>query len=95
MIYKSLQNSSFNSLDARRQKVVVLLFEDDLTDEQIAKSVNCSRQTLSKWKNDSEFKKAQEEYRKMALGSYVPRAIKHLNHLALHSKSDMVQFQDT
>lgn len=95
MVYKSLQNSSFNSLDVRRQKAVTLLFEDELTDEQIAKSVNRSRQTLSKWKNDPEFKKAQEEYRKMALDSYVPGAIKHLNHLALHSKSDMVQLQAT
>lgn len=40
MVYKSLQSSSFNFLDASHQKAVVLMLEDKLTDEENAKSVN-------------------------------------------------------
>ena len=39
---KSRQNNTFFNLDERRQKAIVLLFEDELTDEEIAKSVNRS-----------------------------------------------------
>ena len=95
MVDKSRQNEAFDSLDERHRKAVILLFEDELTDEQIAKSVNRSRATLSKWKKDPLFQRAQQEYRKIALDSYVPDAIKHLNELALNSKSDMVQLQAT
>ena len=95
MVDKSRQNEAFDSLDERHRKAVILLFEDELTDEQIAKSVNRSRATLSKWKKDPLFQQAQQEYRKIALDSYVPDAIKHLNELALNSKSDMVQLQAT
>lgn len=95
MVDKSRQNEAFDSLDERHRKAVILLFEDELTDEQIAKSVNRSRATLSKWKKDPLFQQAQQEYRRIALDSYVPDAIKHLNELALNSKSDMVQLQAT
>lgn len=95
MVDKSRQNKAFDSLDERHRKAVILLFEDELTDEQIAKSVNRSRATLSKWKKDPLFQQAQQEYRRIALDSYVPDAIKHLNELALNSKSDMVQLQAT
>lgn len=95
MVDKSRQNEAFDSLDERHRKAVILLFEDELTDEQIAKSVNRSRATLSNWKKDPLFQQAQQEYRRIALDSYVPDAIKHLNELALNSKSDMVQLQAT
>jgi hypothetical protein len=95
MVDKTRQSKVFESLDERHRKAVILLFEDELTDEQIANSVNRSRATLSKWKKDPLFQQAQQEYRRIALDSYVPDAIKHLNELALNSKSDMVQLQAT
>ncbi|WP_282801143.1 phBC6A51 family helix-turn-helix protein [Secundilactobacillus kimchicus] len=90
---KSLQNGAFSQLDKRRQDAVVLLFEDELTDEQIAKSVNRSRTTIAKWKNDPKFIQAQAEYRHIAMDSYVPDAIKQLHKLAIQAKSEMVQLQ--
>ncbi|MDT2726510.1 phBC6A51 family helix-turn-helix protein [Lactococcus formosensis] len=90
---KSRQNNAFFNLDERRQKAIVLLFEDELTDEEIAKSVNRSRATLSKWKKDESFKEAMIEYRRVAVDDFVPEAIKELRSLALRSRSDMVKFQ--
>ena len=47
-VNKTGQDGPFYKLDKRRQKAVMLLFEDELTDEEIAKSVQRSRSTLSK-----------------------------------------------
>ena len=93
MVYKTLQNGAFEKLDRRRQKAIVLLFEDELSDEQIAKAVNRSRTTLSTWKKEEEFQKAMQEYRHIVVDDFVPDAIKGLKKLVLDSKSDMVKFQ--
>ena len=93
MAYKTLQNGAFEKLDRRRQKAIVLLFEDELSDEQIAKAVNRSRTTLSTWKKEKEFQKATQEYRHIVVDDFVPDAIKGLKKLVLDSKSDMVKFQ--
>ena len=54
-VNKTGQDGPFYKLDKRRQKAVMLLFEDELTDEEIAKSVQRSRSTLSSWKNEELF----------------------------------------
>lgn len=92
---KSLQAKTFYELDKRRRIAIMLLFEDELTDENIAKTVKRSRQTLAKWKKEPKFVKAQEEYRRVAMDSYVPDAIKQLRKLSMTAKSEMVQLQAT
>ncbi|WP_208422108.1 phBC6A51 family helix-turn-helix protein [Latilactobacillus fragifolii] len=93
MVDKSRQNEAFYQLDKAKQNAIILLFEDELSDEQIAKSVNRSRATLSKWKNDDKFKQAQIEYRRVVIDGYVPDAIKRLHKLATGAKSEMVSLQ--
>lgn len=93
MVDKSRQNSTFYELDTRRQKAIVMLFEDKLSDEEIAKSVNRSRATLSKWKKEPKFQMAMEEYRRIAVDDFVPDAIKQLKKLVLYGQSEMVKFQ--
>lgn len=80
---KSLQAKTFYELDKRRRIAIMLLFEDELTDENIAKTVKRSRQTLAKWKKEPKFVQAQEEYRRVAMDSYVPDAIKQLRKLSM------------
>lgn len=92
-VNKTGQNGPFYELDKRRQKAVVLLFEDELTDEEIAKSVGRSRSTLSSWKNEELFKAAQKQYRSLVVkDDYTNMAIKKLKDL-LEAKSEMVQLQ--
>ena len=70
-----------------------MLFEDELTDKEIAKNVHRSRATLGKWKNDPKFKRGQQAYKKIIVkDSYENKAIKKLNSL-LEAKSEMVQLQ--
>lgn len=70
-----------------------MLFEDNLSDEEIAKSVNRSRQTLNKWKNDSKFKAAQEHYKKLVVKKdFESKALRELVNL-LDAKSEMVRLQ--
>ena len=95
MVDKSVQNETFYGLDKAKQTAIILLFEDKLSDEQIAKTVNRSRTTLSNWKKDNKFKQAQIEYRRVAIDSYVPDAIKRLHKLATGAKSEMVSLQAT
>lgn len=92
-VYKKIQNGPFFELDERHQKAIVMLFEDDLNDEEIAKSVNRSRQTLSKWKNDSKFKAAQEQYKDLVVKKdFESKALRELVNL-LNAKSEMVRLQ--
>jgi hypothetical protein len=93
MVYKTLQNGAFSQLDKRRQNAVIMLFEDELSDEEIAKAVNRSRTTLAAWKKEPKFQEALQEYRKIVVDDFVPEAIKELKKLVLSSKSDMVKFQ--
>ncbi len=92
-VNKTGQDGPFYKLDKRRQKAVMLLFEDELTDEEIAKSVQRSRSTLSNWKNEELFKAAQKQYRSLVVkNDYESKALKKLKEL-LEAKSEMVQLQ--
>lgn len=92
-VYKNLQNGPFFELDKRRQKAIAMLFEGNLNDEEIAKSVNRSRQTLNKWKNDSKFKLAQEQYKSLVVKKdFESKALRELVNL-LNAKSEMVRLQ--
>ena len=92
---KSKQYASFESLDALKQKAIILLFEGNMTDEQIAKEVHRGRTTIVKWKKDETFAKAQQEYSHIALDKYVPDAVKQLGVLSTKAKSEMVRLQAT
>ena len=90
---KTGQSGPFYQLDKRRRKAVRLLFEDELTDEQIAKAVQRRRSTLDNWKNDELFKAAQQQYNHLVIKrSFESRALKKLVDL-LEAKSEMVQLQ--
>lgn len=92
-VNKTGQDGPFYKLDKRRQKAVMLLFEDELTDEEIAKSVQRSRSTLNNWKNEELFKAAQKQYRSLVVkDDYESKALKKLKEL-LEAKSEMVQLQ--
>lgn len=92
-VNKTGQDGPFYKLDKRRQKAIMLLFEDELTDEEIAKSVQRSRSTLSSWKNEELFKAAQKQYRSLVVKTdYESKALKKLKEL-LEAKSEMVQLQ--
>lgn len=92
-VNKTGQDGPFYKLDKRRQKAVMLLFEDELTDEEIAKSVQRSRSTLNNWKNEELFKAAQKQYRSLVVkNDYESKALKKLKEL-LEAKSEMVQLQ--
>lgn len=91
---KTGQMGSFGELDKRRQKAIKLLFEDELTDEQIAKNVQRSRSTLDNWKNDPKFKEAQHDYQRLVVKeSYASKALMKLYNLMQEAKSEMVQLQ--
>ena len=87
-VYKSLQKGPFFQLE----KSVRMLFEGCLSDEKVAKNVNRSRQTLSKWKQDPLFKAAQEQYSRLVVKDYKNDALKKV-HKLLDAKSEMVQLQ--
>lgn len=87
------QSGPFFELDKRRQKAVVLLFEDELTDEEIAKSVQRTRSTLDNWKNDPKFKAAQEQYKHLVVKKdFESKALRELVNL-LDANSEMVRLQ--
>lgn len=86
------QNGAFFELDKKRQKAVILLFEGDLSDDEVAKAVQRSRSTLGYWKQDPLFKAAQEQYSKLVVKDYKNDALKKVHEL-LGAKSEMVQLQ--
>jgi hypothetical protein len=92
-VHKNSQYDDFYSLDKPRRDAIVMLFEDELNDEQIAENVNRTRRTLAKWKNDPKFKKGQDAYKHVVIKKdYESNAIRKLNSL-LSAKSEMVQLQ--
>lgn len=86
------QNGAFFKLDKRHQKAVILLFEGNLSDDEIAKAVQRSRSTLGNWKKDPLFKAAQEQYSRLVIKDYKNDALKKIHDL-LNAKSEMVQLQ--
>lgn len=92
-VHKNSQKGAFYELDKPQQKAVILLFEDTLSDEEIAKKVNRTRRTLAKWKNDDEFKAAQEQYKRLVVKKdFESKALRELVNL-LNAKSEMVRLQ--
>ena len=70
-----------------------MLFEDELTDEEIAKSVPRRRSPLDTWKHDELFKPAQQQYNHLVVKkNFESKALKKLVDL-LDAKSEMVQLQ--
>lgn len=92
-VKKSEENGVFSKLDKKRQKAVVMLFENALTIEEIAKSLNRSPTTLYKWKNDPLFQKAQNEYAIYVLNNALPDSVRELTKLIKNGKSEMVKLQ--
>ena len=87
------QSGPFYLLDKRKRKAVRLLFEDELTDEEIAKAVQRRRSTLDNWKHDELFKAAQQQYNHLVVKkNFESKALKKLVDL-LDAKSEMVQLQ--
>ncbi|UWI44330.1 helix-turn-helix domain-containing protein [Lactobacillus paragasseri] len=70
-----------------------MLFEGEKTQKEIAEEIGINNATLSKWKNDSLFKKAQREYSISQLDSALPLAIQKLIELINNGKSEMVKLQ--
>lgn len=87
------QSGPFFKLDKRRRKAVKLLFEDELSDEEIAKAVQRRRSTLDNWKHDELFRAAQQQYNHLVVKKdFESKALRRLVKL-LDAKSEMVQLQ--
>ena len=87
-------NSAFSKLNKSQQKAIKLLFEDELKDEEIAKEVHRSKSTLYNWKNDPNFKRAQQEYINLVIKSDLKsKAVSRLSFLIDNGESDNVQLQ--
>lgn len=91
--HKTADLEAFAQLTKKKQKAVMLLFEDELTVKEIAQKLHCGERTLFTWKNDSKFIQAQNEYAISQLDNTVPTAVKELIKLITGSKSDMVRLQ--
>ena len=85
--------TTFTKLTKKKQKVVKLMFEGDLTIKEIAQELQCGERTLYSWKNDALFIKAQNEYAIHVLNNALPESIKELIGLIQHGKSEMVKLQ--
>ena len=83
----------FFELDGRRQRAVIAMIEEDLTDEELGKIVDRTARTVRNWKNDDLIIAAKEQYIKItAKRKYVPDAMKRLYYM-INAKSEMVQLQ--
>lgn len=92
-VHNNSQYEAFYNLDKPRRDAIMLLFEDQLTDEEIAKNVNRTRRTLAKWKNDLAFKAGQRAYKEIVVKEdFESLALRKLKNL-LNAKSEMVQLQ--
>lgn len=71
----------------------MMLFENDKTIEEIAKILNITDRAVYKWKRNSDFIQAQQEYAIFVLNTALPDSIRELIKLIRNSKSDMVKLQ--
>ena len=71
----------------------MMLFENDKTIEEIAKILNITDRAVYKWKSNSDFIQAQQEYAIFVLNTALPDSIRELIKLIRNSKSDMVKLQ--
>ena len=92
---KEVQKSSDlgTFLTKKRQKAIVMLYEDKETIGEIAKKLNITDRAIYKWKKDPAFIQAQNEYAIHVLNSALPDSIRELMKLVQNSKSDMVKLQ--
>ena len=84
---------TFLKLTKKRQKAIVMLYEDKETIGEIAKKLNITDRAIYKWKKDPAFIQAQNEYAIHVLNSALPDSIRELMKLVQNSKSDMVKLQ--
>lgn len=92
-VHKSSDLRAFSKLTKKRQKAVMMLFENDKTIEEIAKILNITDRAVYKWKRNPDFIQAQQEYAIFVLNTALPDSIRELIKLILNSKSDMVKLQ--
>lgn len=92
-VHKSSDLRAFSKLTKKRQKAVMMLFENDKTIEEIAKILNITDRAVYKWKRNSDFIQAQQEYAIFVLNTALPDSIRELIKLIRNSKSDMVKLQ--
>lgn len=92
-VQKSSDLGTFLKLTKKRQKAIVMLYEDKETIGEIAKKLNITDRAIYKWKKDSAFIQAQNEYAIHVLNSALPDSIRELMKLVQNSKSDMVKLQ--
>ena len=92
-VHKSSDLKTFSKLTKKRQKAVVMLFENDKTIEEIAKMLNITDRAVYKWKRNPDFIQAQQEYAIFVLNTALPDSISELIKLIRNSKSDMVKLQ--
>lgn len=93
-VHKSSDLKTFSKLTKKRQKAVVMLFENDKTIEEIAKMLNITDRAIYKWKNDPLFKQAQQEYAISVLDTALPDSVRELMKLINGKKVPaMVKFQ--
>lgn len=92
-VHKSSDLKAFSKLTKKRQKAVMMLFENDKTIEEIAKILNITDRAVYKWKRNPDFIQAQQEYAIFVLNTALPDSISELIKLIRNSKSDMVKLQ--
>lgn len=76
--HKSSDLTAFLRLTRKRQKAVMMLFENDKTIKEIAKELKVSDRAIYKWKNDPLFKQAQQEYAISTLDTALPDSVREL-----------------
>lgn len=92
-VQKSSDLGTFLKLTKKRQKAIVMLYEDKETIGEIAKKLTITDRAIYKWKKDPAFIQAQNEYAIHVLNSALPDSIRELMKLVQNSKSDMVKLQ--
>lgn len=76
--HKSSDLTAFLRLTSKRQKAVMMLFENDKTIKEIAKELKVSDRAIYKWKNDPDFIQAQQEYAISVLDTALPDSVREL-----------------
>ena len=92
-VHKSSDLRAFSKLTKKRQKAVMMLFENDKTIEEIAKILNITDRAVYKWIRNPNFIQAQQEYAIYQLDHSLPQSVSQLLNLINNSKSDMVKLQ--
>ena len=85
-VQKSSDLGTFLKLTKKRQKAIVMLYEDKETIGEIAKKLNITDRAIYKWKKDPAFIQAQNEYAIHVLNSALPDSIRELMKLVQNSK---------